>query len=436
MIKKSFVGLAVPRLEYESIESTPADTEKIPVPKKVTYLFKGEYDRKDGLLMKTGDKVKTCQKLTLFKKSDSYIISSVTGTVASIYPYKGDFGQSFTAVSVDVAEQEEKDEEFGNHIQSPTLESLKNFLKAAPGNPPLDAFCNPEKPIKTMVICGFDTDLLITANQYVLKSQKDAINRGISILKKVSGVGQVVIALTDSLMKDAGNIGGASGAELRAINPQYPNALPNLMMRDALGKVVPAGKSCEDMGVCFLCAEAVASVGNAVTTGKIPVTKTLTLIKKDLSKTLVEARIGTPVRDILNICGVTVKDRDRIIIGGPMRGASIFSEDYPVQADTDAIMVQDSEDVAMVTDYPCVNCGECIRVCPANIPVNMLVRFCEAGKYEDAADQYNLFSCIECGLCSFVCVSKMPVLQYIRLAKYELSRIMKENEEKEAAKNA
>ena len=31
--------------------------------------------------------------------------------------------------------------------------------------------------------------------------------------------------------------------------------------------------------------------------------------------------------------------------------------------------------------------------------------------------------CIECGLCSYVCVSRIPIYQYIKLAKYELSRI-------------
>jgi len=432
MIKKSFIGLAAPRLEYESIGNAPTEPETIPVPKSVTFFFKETY-QKQGLLLNTGDSVKTCQKLTLYEKSESYVISSVTGTVSAISSYTGDMGQSYTAVSVTVADTEEKDETFGQFIKAPSLENLRDYLCAIPGAPPLKAFSDPEKPIKTLVICGFDTDLLITTNQYVLLTQKEDINKGISILKKVTGVGEVVICLTESLMKTASSIGGSSGAELRAISAEYPSALPQLMMQNALGKTVPAGRTCEDMGVCFISAEAVAAIGNAVSTGKIPMTKTLTLIKKDLSRTLVEAVIGTPIRDVLNVCGVSVKDRDRIIIGGPMRGSAVYSEEYPIQPDTDAIMVQDSEDVALVTDNPCVNCGECIRICPANIPVNMLVRFCEFGSYEEAADMYDLLSCIECGLCSFVCVSKMPIFQYIRLAKYELSRMMEENEETEAA---
>ena len=175
--------------------------------------------------------------------------------------------------------------------------------------------------------------------------------------------------------------------------------------------------------MAFMSAEAVASIGSAYATGNIPVDKVVTLVKKDGEKVLVSTRMGTPVGDIFNSCGVTLNEKDRLIIGGPLTGSAIYAEDYPVGPDTDAVMVQDSADVSLVSDYPCINCGECVRVCPVNVPVNMLVRFLEAGQYEAGADEYDLYSCIECGLCSFVCVSRIPVFQYIRLAKYELSRV-------------
>ena len=92
------------------------------------------------------------------------------------------------------------------------------------------------------------------------------------------------------------------------------------------------------------------------------------------------------------------------------------------------MLFRSSSDVPMVSDYPCINCGECVRICPADIPVNMLVRFLEARQYEAAADEYDLYSCIECGLCSFVCPSKIPIFQYIRLGKYELDRIRAQEE--------
>jgi electron transport complex protein RnfC len=53
----------------------------------------------------------------------------------------------------------------------------------------------------------------------------------------------------------------------------------------------------------------------------------------------------------------------------------------------------------------------------------MLVRYLEVGRYDEAADLYDLHCCIECGLCSYVCVSRMPIFQYIRLGKHELKRM-------------
>jgi electron transport complex protein RnfC len=204
---------------------------------------------------------------------------------------------------------------------------------------------------------------------------------------------------------------------------QYPAASPKLIIYEVFGREIPAGKTCEELGFAFFSAEAVASIGKAFDTGRVPLEKTLTLVDKNGRKTIVSARIGTPIGDVLAAHDIVTGDRDRLILGGPMTGRAIFDEQMPIQADTDAILVQDAADVSLVSDYPCINCGECVRACPTRIPVNMLVRFLEAGQYEDGADLYDLYSCIECGLCSFVCVARIPIFQYIKLAKYELSRL-------------
>ena len=106
-----------------------------------------------------------------------------------------------------------------------------------------------------------------------------------------------------------------------------------------------------------------------------------------------------------------------------MTGLAAYSEDMPILHDTDSIMIQDKTQVSKCSDTPCTNCGDCIRVCPAKIPVNMLVRLLENSLYEEAAIEYDLHSCIECGLCSYVCTSEMPIFHYIMLGKYEYDRI-------------
>lgn len=417
MIKRSFIGLLKPRLKYGSIEDTPS-LKQIPTPNEITILSNCPFDKKN-LLLKKKATVKTGQKLLLYKESDEYVISSVTGQVSSISSYTGDFGRSYTAIAIKVADDEEIDDEFkatAGGSKDATIETVKNYLAFVPGNSPVKLFSDKSKPVDTIVVCCADSDLLITTNQYVVKSDIDAIKNGISVLKTITGVNDIIMVASQGQMHEL----SATGEKVKQVNDTYPSALPHLIMKDILGKEVPAGKNSEDIGVCFISAEAVASIGNAFNTGQIPVTKILTLVKKDGSKSLVSAKLGTPASEIFKSFNITLNENDRIIFGGPMTGSSVYSENHPVQPDTDAIIVQDKEDIPVISDYPCTNCGDCIRVCPANIQINLLVRFLESGQYEEAADQYDLHSCIECGLCSYVCVSGMPIFQYIRSAKYEL----------------
>ena len=420
MVKKAFWGLSTSQINYEMLPVHLPETEKIPTPQRITLLHPKNNALNVPSTLAIGDAVKTGEKLSLYPDQNDYVISPVTGTIVALSPYTGDFGKSYIAIAITPEGDEIIDDTFQQQSQSPTLELLCEYLVGAPGNPPLSLLADSNGGINTIIIRGLDPDPTVATSQYIAQSRFNDLKKGIQILKQVASVRDIILITAGESVQGYGHI----GAQVKGVKTTYPSALPHMVMKDVLGQVVPAGKTCEELGVCFITAEAVISIGSAFESGQIPTSKILTYIQKDGTRKIVETCIGTPIRDILEAYGETVNEFDRIIFGGPMTGSAVYALEHPVQPDTDSVIVMDRDKAAYVSDYPCLNCGECVRTCPAQIQVHMLVRYLEANQYENAADSYDLHSCIECGLCSYVCVSKIPIFQYIKLAKYELKRAM------------
>ena len=416
MIKRSLFALSKPRLTYDLLDTSLQSADEIAIPGTLTLLLPEEIDSAKKALIGPGDAVKKGQKLTLYDDSTSYVLSPVAGTIKGFDSYSDDFGNTATYVTIKSEPSVKGDDQLAQIDLEETLESAADYLEQLPGALPVSTLTDPNYDIRTIVVTGADTDILCDTCQFICSAYAGLMVQGAKILKSMTNVDRFCITMPENLSAQA----DLDGFNVFRTSNTYPSNLPAMVMKDHFGKVLLAGQTPEDLGICFIRPEALVSLARTFESGAPVFDKVVTLIDKGGQRHRVKATIGTPISKLFACYNVQINDRDRIIIGGPMRGSATYTVHHPVVPDMDTIIVQDRDVVAELSDNACVNCGECVRICPANVPVNLLVRFLEANLYEEAADRFDLESCIECGLCAYVCRARIPLYQYIRLGKHEL----------------
>ena len=130
----------------------------------------------------------------------------------------------------------------------------------------------------------------------------------------------------------------------------------------------------------------------------------------------IEALLGTPFAELVDQSGGSRDEIQRLIMGGPMMGFALHSDEVPVTKATNCILAAGAAELAPEQPaMPCIRCGACVDACPADLLPQQLYWHARAKEFDKAQD-YHLFSCIECGCCSYVCPSRIPLVQYYRLS--------------------
>jgi Na+-translocating ferredoxin:NAD+ oxidoreductase subunit C len=427
MIKRSFFTLTKPEFRYDLLEEPLKEPESIPVPDNLILLLNEPMDSTKQALIKKGDSVIKGEKLCLYEDSTEYTITPVAGLIDSIDIYFDDLGNTATYLVIKKDQNDKADA--ATFDLKEDIDSVDKYFRTLPGAPSLEGLANKKNKINTIIITCTDSDLLETTSQYVASQFSNEIKQGVQILKKLTNVPRLCVTVPENskIKKEFETM------QVFETSLKYPSNLKAIVLKNHFNIILPAGQASEDAGVCFISAEAVASLGKAYKTKSANFEKHLTIIDKQGKRHRVTATIGTSLGKIFKKLSIHINDGERILIGGPMHGTATYTLHHPVQPGMNTIIIQDKSVISQISDSACINCGKCVQICPANIPVNILVRYLEADQYEDAADKYDLESCIECGLCAYVCTAKIPLFQHIKLGKHELSTLKASSVELETA---
>lgn len=282
-----------------------------------------------------------------------------------------------------------------------------------------------EKAIHTLVVNGCECEPYLTCDHRLMLERTDDLMLGIGYAMRALGAQRAVIGIEDNkpdaveAIRARLPVGG--NIDVVAVETKYPQGAEKMLVKAALGLNVPAGGLPADVGAVVNNVGTLALLGSLLPNGQGMTERVVTVTGPGIKKPGdYWVPLGTPMRTVLEWAGADDVSEREIILGGPMMGQAVASLDVPVTKGVSGILVFDklkieAEEARRI--YPCIKCGECVRVCPMRLNPSMLGMLSGAREYDLMGTHYHLGDCFECGCCTFVCPSNIPLVQQFRIAK-------------------
>ncbi len=380
-------------------------------------------------VVKIGDIVKAGQ---LIGESTAFlsvpIFSSVAGKVTEIRDVVTAYSGVCKAVVIAVDKEATETAEFepvAVNTQADLIEAAKNCGLVGLGGAgfPTHIKLNPRNldEVTTLVVNGAECEPYITCDARAMMDDTDMLLGGIDIVKKMLKLDTAIIGVEENkpeaikiLQNACSKMDGVSVKSLRAV---YPQGAEKVLIYECTGKVVQEGKLPSDIGVVVMNVTTLIKLFNYIKTGEPLIKRTLTVDGDAVEKPCnVTVPIGTKISDVIEFCGGYKKEVKKLLMGGPMMGIVVPSDDYPVVRNNNAILAFSQDNVENEPETACIRCGSCVRACPMDL-LPAALDSAYRHKATEKLEALKVGLCMECGCCAYVCPAKRTIPTSNRLGK-------------------
>ncbi len=391
------------------------------------------------ILVQPGERVLKGQMLATTKHLISASVHSpVSGTVIEIsrrlVPHPSGLSAECIVIENDFAEEWIEKKPVADHYNQMSSHDLRNLVRDAGivglgGATFPTAVKQTELNINTLIINGVECEPYITCDDMLMRERAREVIAGADIIGHIIKAKECIIGIEDNkpeaiaAMQAAVDEDGTGFFRVQAIPTIYPSGGEKQLVKVLTGKEVPINGLPADIDVLCQNVGTAYAIYKAIFEAEPLISRIVTVTGRGVKNPQnMEVPIGTSMAHCIKQAGGYNKDADCLIMGGPMMGYSVETDSLPVVKASNCLLVtvkDETHPANMSAHMPCIRCGRCVDVCPANLLPQQLYWFASSQHYERVIE-YHLFDCIECGCCSYVCPSQIPLVQYYRFAKSEI----------------
>ncbi|MFT5674363.1 MAG: electron transport complex protein RnfC, partial [Paraglaciecola sp.] len=357
----------------------------LPLPEKLFVSVKQHIGLEGHVIVEPGDKVLKGQALSKSMNPFAVPIHAPTsGTVIAVAPHESAHpsGSAETTVEIEPDNQDKWIElkPLQDYQDQPTMKVLAAICEAGISGMggagfPTHIKASPKKNIEFLIINGVECEPYITSDDRLMREHAWQIRQGIDVLTHLLSPKQVIIAIEDNKPEAIQAMQVACHENVRymvcSIPTKYPAGGEKQLIQVLTNREVPKQGLPNDVGVSMLNVGTCYAIADAVFSGKPLIQRVVTVSGEALNKPgNVWALIGTPIAHLLEQTEYqqNKQTEPKVIMGGPMMGFTVVSNQVPVVKTTNCILLPADHEVADDSqEQACIRCGACADVCPASL---------------------------------------------------------------------